>query len=62
MLSVSHLGTSRVITVMRSEVVGEGADVGGNLISMYGCESWTVKKAECQRTDAFELCGAGEDS
>ena len=22
---------------------------------MYGCESWTVKKAECQRTDAFEL-------
>ena len=21
---------------------------------MYGCESWTVKKAECQRTDAFE--------
>ena len=22
---------------------------------MYGCESWTVKKAECQRTDVFEL-------
>ena len=22
---------------------------------MYGCESWTVKKAEHQRTDAFEL-------
>ena len=22
---------------------------------MYGCESWTIKKAECQRTDAFEL-------
>ena len=21
---------------------------------MYGCESWTIKKAECQRTDAFE--------
>ena len=21
---------------------------------MYGCESWTVKKAECQRIDAFE--------
>ena len=29
---------------------------------MYGCESWTVKKAECQRIDAFELCGVGEDS
>ena len=23
---------------------------------MYGCESWTVKKAECQKLDAFELC------
>ena len=23
---------------------------------MYGCESWTVKKAECRRIDAFELC------
>ena len=22
----------------------------------YGCESWTIKKAERQRTDAFELC------
>ena len=22
----------------------------------YGCESWTIKKAECQRIDAFELC------
>ena len=25
------------------------------LVVMYGCESWTVKKAESQRTDAFEL-------
>ena len=25
------------------------------LFVMYGCESWTVKKAECQRIDAFEL-------
>ena len=24
-------------------------------VDMYGCESWTVKKAECQRIDAFEL-------
>ena len=22
---------------------------------MYGCDSWTIKKAECQRFDAFEL-------
>ena len=28
---------------------------------MYWCESWTIKKAVCQRTDASN-CGAGEDS
>ena len=25
------------------------------LVVMYGCESWTIKKSECQRIDAFEL-------
>ena len=30
-------------------------------VVMYGCECWTVKKAEYQRIDAFKLC-AGEDS
>ena len=25
------------------------------LVVAYGCESWTVKKAECQRADAFKL-------
>ena len=29
-------------------------------VVMYGCESWTVKKAECRRTDALN-CGVGED-
>ena len=29
------------------------------LVVMCGCESWTIKKAECRRTDTFEL---GEDS
>ena len=24
-------------------------------VVMDGCESWTIKKAECQRTDAFEV-------
>ena len=24
-------------------------------VVMYGCESWTMKKAECRRIDAFEL-------
>ena len=31
-------------------------------VVMYGCESWTIKKAEHRRIDAFELCGVGEDS
>ena len=26
-------------------------------VVMYGCESWTIKEAECRRTDAFELRG-----
>ena len=25
------------------------------LLDMYSCESWTIKKAQCQKTDAFEL-------
>ena len=32
-------------------------------VVMYGCENWTVKKAECRRIDAFLFkCGVGEDS
>ena len=31
------------------------------LVVMYELESWTIKKAECQRTDASS-CGVGEDS
>ena len=38
-----HLGKVRLIKAMVSPVV------------MYGCESQTVKKAECRRVDAFEL-------
>ena len=30
-------------------------------VVMYGCEIWTIKKAVCQRIDAFDL-GVGEDS
>ena len=25
-------------------------------VIMYGCKSWTMKKADCQRIDAFKLC------
>ena len=28
-------------------------------VVMYGCESWTVKKADCQKIDALN-CGVGE--
>ena len=31
-------------------------------VVMYGCESWTVKKAECRRIDAFEKTGVSENS
>ena len=31
-------------------------------VVMYGCDSWTIKKNVRQRTDAFEFCGAGENS
>ena len=30
-------------------------------VVMYGCEIWTIKKAERQKIDAFD-CGVGEDS
>ena len=32
-----------------------------SLVVMYRCKSWTIKKAECQRIDAFDW-GVGEDS
>ena len=40
---VKHLPKVRLVKAMVFPVV------------MYGCESWTVKKAECRRIDAFEL-------
>ena len=30
-------------------------------VVMYGCESWTVKKAECQRIELLLNCSVGED-
>ena len=40
-------------TTLRTEVCIVEATVF--LVIMYRCESWTMKKAKCQRTDAFEL-------
>ena len=31
-------------------------------VVMYGCENWSIKKAECQRIDAFLNCSVGKDS
>ena len=35
---------------------GPSSQSYGFLVVMYGCESWTIKKAEHRRIDAFELC------
>ena len=34
---------------------GPSSQSYGFPLVMYGCESWTIKRAECRRTDAFEL-------
>ena len=34
---------------------GPSSQSYGFPVVMYGCESWTIKTAECQRIDAFEL-------
>ena len=36
-------------------IKGPSSQGYGFSIVMYGCKSWTVKKAECRRIDAFEL-------
>ena len=36
-------------------LTNKGPPSQGFPVVMYGCESWTIKKAECQRIDAFEL-------
>ena len=46
-------GKPRVLQSMGSLRVGH--DWATELNWMCGCESWTIKKAECQRSDAFEL-------
>ena len=52
MTNLDSILKSRDITVL-TEVCRVKAMVFP--IVMYGCESWTIKKAECQRIDSFEL-------
>ena len=50
--------TGKTIALTRWNFVGRVVSLLLNMLSrlvMYGCESWTVKKAEHQRIDAFEL-------
>ena len=46
-----HIKEQRLYFVDKVHVVNDMVFPG----VMYGCESWTIKKTECQRIDAFEL-------
>ena len=52
MTNLDSIFKSRDITVVNKGPSSQGY---GFPVVMYGCESWTIKKAERQRIDAFEL-------
>ena len=52
MIKIDSISKSRDITLPKKVHLVKAMVFPGVL---YGCESWTIKKAECQRTDAFEL-------
>ena len=52
MTDLDSLLRSRNITLLTKFCLIKAMDF---LVVMYGCESWIIKKAECPRTDAFEL-------
>ena len=52
MTSLDSILKSRDITLSTKVHLVKAIDFP---VVMYGCESWTVKKAECRRVDAFEL-------
>ena len=57
-LSHPYMTTGKTIALTRRTFVGKVMSLLLNILSrlvMYGCESWTVKKAERRRIDAFEL-------
>ena len=57
-LSHPYMTTGKTIALTRRTFVGKVMSLLLNMLSrlvMYGCESWTVKKAERRRIDAFEL-------
>ena len=52
MTNLNSLSKSRDVTLPTKALVVKAMVFP---VVMYGCESWTIKKAECQRIDAFEL-------
>ena len=55
MTNLDNILKSKDITLSTKVCLGKAMFFS---VVMYGCESWTIKKAECQRIDAFELwCG-----
>ena len=52
MISIDSILKSRDISLSTKVCLVKAMDFQ---VVMYGCESWTIKKAECQRIDAFEL-------
>ena len=58
MTDLDSLLRSRNITLLTKFCLVKAMDF---LVAMYGCESWIIKKAECQITDALNY-GVGEDS
>ena len=52
MTNLDSMLKSRDITLLTKVCLVKAMDFP---VVMYGCESWTIKKAECQRIDAFEL-------
>ena len=51
---------SRDITFLTKVHIVKAIQLLVSLVIIYGCESWTMRKAEHQRTDAFELWCCGE--
>ena len=52
MTNLESIFKSRDVTLLTKVCIDKAVVF---LVVMYGCESWTVKKAESQRIDAFEL-------
>ena len=52
MINLDSILKSRVITLLMKVCIVKAMFFP---VLMYGCESWTIKKLECQRIDAFEL-------